>query len=354
MDGNLIFKYDLCFSYSNHTSSTGTTKALRKNPWIQTAQIAHFKIATASPGFYVISVQNLVKCSYGLAIFLLIANILIAVLTVIGNMTVILLVKVYNQLRVPSNLLLASLSVADLTNGLVLQRANVLKIYEAVTQPVVFSSKLVEFYDAVGLTILLANMITLCLITLDRFIAIEYSLRYVSLVTTSRVKCSIVATWIISVVVGVSSSTLIPVSGGSRVLFHGMLVLAAFFMISLYMKIYCVSRKHRKQIRAEQLARDPNMGTVNERRGLRTTAMVTMILVTSYVPIFIFTVEASVNDDSSVNESHQIMRDALRQVSHVLLFLNAALNPLLYFFRNKKARYYTRKMYRSVLTKLSG
>lgn len=306
---------------------------------------------------YFESANRMLSFSYGLAVLLLITNILIVVLTFVGNSIVILLIIVYEQLRVPANLFLANLAVVDLLNGLVLQLLHIITLFRSMTmsrdREKMFTPNAISYLDAVGLTILYANVSTLCLITTDRYIAIKHSLKYISIVTIKRVNIAIVSSWITGLIVGVASAFLFPVQNRERTIPFVILVIGAIFVTTIYVKIHKISIVHSRKIRAEQLSVNPDLRQIPiERRGLRTVVLITISLFVSYLPLTLVALEKRFFG-SDISEYHLNAQEAFFQIGIVLLFLKSAVNPLLYFFRNEKAKRYTCKMYKTVRAKVT-
>ena len=135
---------------------------------------------------------------------------------------------------------------------------------------------------------------TITVISMDRFIALQYHLRYATLVTNSRLMYSIVAVWLI-----------ILIYSGLRlwdnVLFH--LLSAIFTGVYLaistlcYIKIYQIIRRHRLQIRSkEQATKRHIIQNRIEKMRLKQSAMNTFVFYISmiacyfpsYVLLFLF------------------------------------------------------------------
>ena len=307
---------------------------------------------------YVASLQRLMNFSYEFAVCLLVFNFLIIFATFFGNSTVLLLLKVHHQLRVPANYLLANLAVVGLLDALVLQVTNADAISSCVLrlrncqEPAIITKDVVPIFDVFGLTILYANVSTLCLITTDRYIAIKHSLKYHLIVTPQRVRIAIAGSWVSGVVLGVAAAFLFPIQSGRRIVPEAILTIGAIFMVVFYVKISKISRFHRKKIRAQQMAVDPNTQHIKrELRGLKTLALLSISLFASYLPLTICGLEKTFFN-SDLSEFRLNAREAFRQTAILLLFTKSAVNPMLYFFRNALAREYTFKMYTSVKEKL--
>lgn len=293
---------------------------------------------------HVQSATNFVEYYYGLAIFLLCINAILPILTVLGNLLVILTVLVYRQLRVPANLLVASLSVSDLLTGLVIQPSHAHNLLEAIqhnTKPCHDVSAIL--FDATGVLTITASLTSLGVITYDRYIAIVYSLRYVSVMTVSRTRLAILSLWIISTIMALTVSLLSPLFQAVRFLFYTYGTLVTIFMIVLYTKLYRISRKHALKIKHEQSSFGCNMENKHERRSLVTVAMVTMTLLFSFLPHVVLRTKMR------LDTSHHLADDVARQFTLTVLLMNSTINPFLYFYRSPKLRNYSRKLLTSIL-----
>lgn len=297
--------------------------------------------------------KNLVEFSPRLAALFLTFNIVITILTILGNLTVISTVIFYKKLRVPANLLITSLAVADLLVGLVLQPNYVRSISGALNNS---SSSCHLAYavvvEATGFVTLTASLTNLALITLDKYIAITRPLRYIMIVTHFRVKCAIVLSWLFSIFFGIGMSLSSLVIGEMfRVLWYVYALLICTFMISLYIKLYGISKAHAVKIQAESRSFNTNIDTKTERHGMKTVAMVTITLILSFVPYIIIRVVIRMYDVSSMDQNEIQIADSARLFSFTFLLSNSTANPFIYFFRSQKLRFYSWKMVKTLINK---
>jgi hypothetical protein len=290
---------------------------------------------------HVESATNFVEYSYSLAVFLLMINIIMVILTVFGNLTVILTVFVYRQLRVPANLMVASLSLADLLTGLIIQPSNAFNLLEAIRhnkRPCTDTSAAILLY-AFGVVTVTASLANLSLITFDRYIAIVYSLKYASIMIDSRAKFAIMYLWISSVVLAITVSFLSAFFQEVRSFWYTYLLLICIFMVIMYSKFYRISRKHANNIKAEVRSIYPEIETKLERRSMVTVTIVTVSLIISYIPHTVLRTEMILNV-----KPHNLTEDVIRQFTLTFLLLNSTINPFLYFFRSRKLKNYSRKL----------
>ena len=115
------------------------------------------------------------------------------------NVLVIMAVKTRPRLQSKYNILLASLAGTDLLVG-----AASHPIFIAVQIYVIKGLSLIEYcryhkkiYLIFGIPVL-ASLFHLTLISIERFVAIKYTFRYVTIVTGLRLKIAVVGSWIIA------------------------------------------------------------------------------------------------------------------------------------------------------------
>lgn len=82
--------------------------------------------------FFAEILSNVAKYSTSIVASLLILNTVTEILTLLGNLIVILTVAAYRELWVPTNILVASLAVADFISGFILHTINGIGLFNAV------------------------------------------------------------------------------------------------------------------------------------------------------------------------------------------------------------------------------
>ena len=132
-------------------------------------------------------------------IFILL-NSLFSLVVIVGNSTVLLIIYRVRALRSSSNILIASLAIADLEVGLV-----VYPVYIALTRKW-FSTHLVyRLENFLWIQCLVTSTFTLCAISIDRLIAVTFAIRYTQIITKKRCYQTILSIWITSLLFGCSS-----------------------------------------------------------------------------------------------------------------------------------------------------
>lgn len=122
----------------------------------------------------------------------------IIILTIIGNILVILSVFTYKPLRIVQNFFIVSLAVADLTVAILVLPFNVVNM---MIGRWVFGIHLCKMWLTSDVLCCTSSILNLCAIALDRFWAITDPINYAQKRTVQRVLMLIGGVWILSLVI---------------------------------------------------------------------------------------------------------------------------------------------------------
>ena len=171
-------------------------------------------------------------------------NVSLMLLYISGNALVILAITKTPSIRSSSMIMMCSLALSDFLVGLVVQ-----PLY--IGQQLSRKSILLLLEASIGYSVCGASFLTITAISLDRFLALHYHLRYFTLVTKSyyRIICIAAIIWLFSF----PSMGLYFWNKRLHRLFVGFIVVI-FFMVSTfsYVGIYRIVRKHQRQIHIQQ------------------------------------------------------------------------------------------------------
>ena len=183
-------------------------------------------------------------------------------------------------------------------------------------------------------------------LSVDRFLALHYHMRYATLVTQSSVKYTLIIIWLLSFLA----------SGfflwSSRV--HSFLsgvVTAIDFIISTfsYIRIYLIVRKHQLLTHIQHQAVQSsntgnNLNIARLKRSALNTFLFYIVLIICYFPIYvILTVFAASGKDWQTEWNF----------AHTAVFMNSSINPLLYCWRLRELRTAVVKAVKQMLCKQS-
>ena len=267
----------------------------------------------------------------------IILNILSFPVTILMNVLVIMAVKTRPRLQSKYSILLACLAGTDLIVGAASQPS-----FIAVQIHVIKGLSLIEYcryYNDSHLIFvipILASLIHLTLISMERFLAIKYTFRYMTIVTGLRLKIAIVGSWIIACLPIFLQSFFVDVeiiTRGAAALFG---LLNPSLILYCHLSVYFVTRRHEKQIKCQQVSPQAAADFAKEKKALKTTRMVIMALLVCFFPLFVHTFLLNVYFKSSSYIVNVIVLCYPVLVS--VLSLNSLCNPIIYCYRNKTFR----------------
>ena len=229
--------------------------------------------------------------------------------------------------------MLAYLAVTDLVVGMVSQ-----PIFVAQEIYLLDGASLLDYCSLYSKTIYvflvpsIASLLMLALLSIERYLAMKYSLRYVTIVTMPRLTSAVVCSWFISVFPLILR--LIPATiAFAKVVYFVSVILSILVIIFCHTSVYFVSRRHMIQIKAEQVASEAKAKFLEDRKALKTTSIIITFLFLSYVPGILYGAIKYLLPSSYSGR----MTNWLPLATSCILF-NSFFNPFIYCWRNKDLR----------------
>ncbi|ELU07845.1 hypothetical protein CAPTEDRAFT_75064, partial [Capitella teleta] len=281
------------------------------------------------------------------------------VIVLVGNLGLIAVILSTRRLRIITNIFVISLAVSDLFVGAV-----VIPINLFVPTTMFYGYTTCMYAACFTIVVALSSIANIFAVTVDRFIAISQPLHY-SMRMTPLVACAIlVATWLYAGVLG-----LLPVMGwrvatstchrGETypqyyvvLIFITGCIAPAWGSAVLYGKIFSLARQHQLRISQGQelggISLETIKGSTEENPGsapahvdgwnnasnrniLKTLAILMLYFQLSWIPVFVSMV-------TDVFASPRLIPSWLHSLFATLAFVNAALDPLIYGYRNRDIR----------------
>ena len=246
-------------------------------------------------------------------------------ISILGNALVLAAIMRTPSIRSTHMIMLCSLAVSDFLVGLFAQPIYIAQ--QLTKDRFVHHASVMMGYSLCGVSFL-----TVTAITVDRFLALHYHMRYVTLVTESRVKYTLVIIWFIS-------------SLGSGFHFwntrvHSLItgiitIICLLICTFFYIRIHRIVRRHLLQIHAQQqAAQSPN--TVNnlnimrlERSALNSFVFYTALII-CYLPMYILLTLHGLSDMNDWPTEWEF--------ANTIVLMNSSINPLLYCWRVRELR----------------
>ncbi|XP_010900547.3 alpha-1A adrenergic receptor [Esox lucius] len=183
------------------------------------------------------------------------------VFAIVGNILVILAVVTNRHLRTPTNYFIINLAIADLLLG-----TTVLPV--SATQEIlnywVFGRIFCDIWAAVDVLCCTASIMSLCVISIDRYIGVSHPLQYPTIVTEKRALLAMLGVWVLSVVISIG-----PLLGWKQppspqdtvcliteepfyALFSslGSFYIPLVVILSMYFRVYVVAKRTTKNLEA--------------------------------------------------------------------------------------------------------
>ena len=256
-----------------------------------------------------------------------ILNVPLILICIVGNALVLIAASKSRRIRSSSMEILSSLAFSDLLVGII-------------AQPLFLAHQFTKESFLNSLMVLIVNPVcgvslwTLTAISVDRFLALHFHMRYSTLVITTRVKISIAFIWLYNFV---SSALyyLVPFIYFFIMTLTTVICILTFFLA--YLGIYFIVRHHQLQIHAQQQTVESKdvAGNVNgiSMARLKKSAMNTFVFfiffVICYLPMYALLAFAI---------SKRAQWTTEYDFSITVVFLNSAINPFLFCWRLQELR----------------
>ncbi len=262
-------------------------------------------------------------------------GVFVAIGATIGNSIILFVLVKFERLQIPSNLLLGSLCITDLLTGLIVQPLSIVRRSTEAYGRHLCNVRLVCAYFA--FLCVVASIINVCLISIDRYFAITMPFWYQARVTNTRYICIISAIWTIVAFFALLPFTGALTAGGFfRIAFILMGVAMVLFLLA-YSRIAVIVKSHRRRIHMDRETQETTTGitttiTSQERRKAYTIAIIVSFALFSYLPLAtIFILRGVIGDSVEIVSIADTWAD-------FFLHLNSLANPTIYCFRSEEIR----------------
>ena len=256
-------------------------------------------------------------------------NALLIPICIAGNVLVLAAVWRNPSLRTPSTILLCSLAVSDLLVGFL---ALPLDIAVALTplSRVSCYLRLSQARTFLNIQLCCVSLETMTAISVDRYLALRYHMRYPNLMTSKRAMYVAATFWCKNVIL-----SLLSIWKKNTILLVVVVFVALCLFISsiTYNAIYRIVQHHQHQNHGQQQAvqsmnAEQNLKIQGKKRALNTFIYYICMLL-CYFPAAI-----SILIWMTYKEHWNIRW----RFADTILFMNSAINPFLYFWRNREVQ----------------
>ena len=255
-------------------------------------------------------------------------NVPLILISITGNCLVLAAILKTPSIRTPSMIMISSLAVSDLLVGIMAQPLFLVNEFKNLTER---NLLLHSMTSLAGFFVCGVSLGTTTLICVDRFMAVQYHMRYSSIVTKPRVLYTVVVTWLFTFLC-------LGLYFWNKPLYH---LLAGIFTAIcliictyLYIKIYGIVRHHQLQIRVqEQAVHSSNVGSQHLMLRLKKSAFSTFLFYICMVICF-FPNVILMALFGTVYAKWRPEWD----LATTVVFMNSSINPILYCWRLRELR----------------
>ena len=289
------------------------------------------------------SVGGRVDSPEGLTVFskITISFQLILMVFIIGaNVLVLAALCRFHSLRDITGIFVANLAVADLITGLAMPFQAAFLFY-----PQMDKDKHLCLLRYLVITFACnASIYSLVCTVIDRLIAISFPLHYTRIMTQTKALVLILGIWVLDIVIqsipllGVNDWDTAPIclfeivmDKWYRLFVFSSGIFFAFLMLMIYIRIFCIVRRHVLKIKSEISTTWGQQNPGNAKHMNTVIAIVVLFFQISWLPFFITELTML---NGAVTQTKVI-------IANFCVFLglsNALMNPLIYAWKNKQYR----------------
>lgn len=251
-------------------------------------------------------------------------NVPLILTAILGNALVLTTILITPSLRSHSMIMLCNLAIADFLVGLI-------------TQPFYIVKELTEnrlldiLWDTVAYSFCGVSLLIITAISVDRFLALHYHMRYSTIVTILRVRYMIALVWFINFLSSVFYFSNDFIYHFVIAVITGICLIVSTFS---YVGIYRIVCRHRLQIHAQQEAvqcssAEDELNYARIKQSALNTFIFYIILVMCYLPMYILLTLHGLSQKPWPTEWN---------FATTLVFANSSINPLLFCWRLRELR----------------
>ena len=268
---------------------------------------------------------------------LCVLNAFFALTAIVLNSVTIHAIRRTSSVSLPKNLrvLLLNLAFSDLSVGLVVQPIYIIHLNFLFESQQGENSEINTLFVVTGFVFVCASILGVLVLCVDRFLAVYLHLRYQEIVTPKRVVSILILSWVISTIV--SLLFIAQEYHDFLSIFLNVFLATCLTTIALLQcKIYSIVRRHRFQMRAQQVqgsiqTEDETRATFERQKSsVRSAFYIYLLLLACYLPK-IFTKFA-------MKSEKIIVEIILHQYTITFVFANSCLNPLIYCWKLRHIR----------------
>ncbi|XP_061097102.1 trace amine-associated receptor 1-like [Conger conger] len=270
--------------------------------------------------------------------------VVIIIITLCGNLLVIISIAHFKQLHTPTNYLILSLAVTDFLMGGFIMPPYMVRIIESCWY---FGDMFCKFHLSVDGMLYTASMLNLSFISIDRYYAVCQPLHYRTKITTNATVIMILISWSVCAfgaflelnilgsedfyeenVACVGSCVVFQAETASAISCIICFYIPGFIMLVMYQKIFRVAQKQAQSIHSiackNAQSENSTSSSNKERKATKTLAIVMGLFLSCCTPFYMCTI---------INPFiNYYIPPVLLETLFCITYLNSTCNPIIYAF----------------------
>ena len=170
----------------------------------------------------------------------------------------------------------------------------------------------------------ITSLFHLTLISVERLIAMKYSLRYNDIATKRRLTAAIALCWLFATI-----NVTIRLTVARITVFFVMIITPVIFYC--HVSVYFVCRRHLRKMKSEQNSSEATTKFLEDRKAWKTTSIILGGLLLSFLPQLL---RATAQRQFSVP-----LLNSVEPLAFSCVMLNSILNPVIYCWRSRVIRH---------------
>ena len=281
------------------------------------------------------SLVKLVHHRRSSALAFCVLNFVFSVVATLENLLVIRALMKTSTIPATVKKLFLSLAFSDLAVGLCSQlmiaiiSVSILKMTSSGNNTAFFCPTVLSVQNYFMNLLATASFLNIIVIAFDRLLAVSLHLRYQELITPKHVNVALVSSWLISCF---NAFIFVFLPTSNEIVAVVILLIGYVLTTVAYVRIYKVVKYHQNHIYSQnQLQNAQTREVLRQKKSAYNAIFVYLVFLACYLPFLLSTILYFTN-------TSDISLVVAQWASGFLLFLNSALNPLVYCWRYREIR----------------
>ncbi|XP_046844691.1 adenosine receptor A1-like [Xenia sp. Carnegie-2017] len=278
------------------------------------------------------NVQNFVQINFSIAVLISALDIMAIILGSLANILLVALVFSYTDLRKRTDVFSTSLCISDLMAGVFFQPFVIRRLLARHPQ---------QNYEwalrrCIGQATLSGSALSLLMATVDRYIVIQWPLRYENIMTEKMSSIFVSGIWLISFSMGATAYFRRELSA---VVFPCVISVIVISIVATHISIFIIAKKQENKIWKQSRLNKKGKKFLSKMRATKTIFLLLLVFLLSWLPSTIFRFYDRLSGGNIVT-FHTWLHPL-----NCLIQVHCSLDPFLYVLRNRRFKVVIEKVF---------